>query len=101
TITSLAIQSGNGSLVDNLDGTWTYTPATNDDSSVTFAYTATDGEFFSSSTASLDLSAVNDALVASAVTLTPAAVEDNAYTITAAELLAGVSDVDGPAATIT
>ncbi|MDP3796761.1 MAG: cadherin-like domain-containing protein, partial [Polaromonas sp.] len=27
TATGLAIASGNGSLVDNLDGTWTYTPA--------------------------------------------------------------------------
>ena len=31
TATGLAIASGGGTLVDNLDGTWSYTPALNDD----------------------------------------------------------------------
>ena len=43
TATNLTIATGNGSLVDNGDGTWTYTPALNDDSSVSFSYTVTDG----------------------------------------------------------
>ncbi len=34
---------GAASLVDNGDGTWTYTPALNDDTSVSFSYTITDG----------------------------------------------------------
>ena len=63
TITSLSIESGNGSLEDHLDGTWTYTPVENDDSSVTFAYTASDGTFSASATASLDLTSINDAPV--------------------------------------
>jgi len=33
---NLAISSGNGTLVDNLNGTWSYTPALNDDTAVTF-----------------------------------------------------------------
>jgi VCBS repeat-containing protein len=64
TITALSIQSGNGALVDNGNDTWTYTPAANDDTDVTFAYTASDGELSASSTASLDLTPVNDAPVA-------------------------------------
>ncbi len=60
TITTLTIQTGGGALVDNLDGTWTYTPAADDDTAVTFAYTASDGEHAANGTASLDLTPVND-----------------------------------------
>ena len=95
-ITSLSIATGSGSLVDNGNGTWTYTPAANDDTGVTFNYTVSDGSLTSSSTASLDLVPVNDAPVASPVTLT-ASNEDAQRIITAAQLLAGVTDVDTPA----
>ena len=62
TITSLSIApGGNGSLVANGDGTWTYSPAFNDDTGVTFNYTVTDGALTASSTASLDITPVNDA----------------------------------------
>ena len=61
TITSFTLTSGNGVLEDNGDGTWTYTGALNDDSSATFSYTANDGEHSASSTAALDITAVNDA----------------------------------------
>ena len=47
----------------------------------------------------VNVAAVNDAPVATPVTL--AATEDTAYTITAATLLASVTDVDGPALSIT
>ena len=60
TITSLSIASGSGSLTANLDGTWTYTPAPDDDTSVTFNYTAWDGALSASSTATLDITPVND-----------------------------------------
>ena len=43
TATGLTISSGNGSLVDNGDGSWTYTPAANDDTAVSFSYTVSDG----------------------------------------------------------
>ena len=100
TITALSIQSGSGTLVQHLDGTWTFTPTADDDTDVTFAYTASDGEFSASSTATLDLTPVNDAPVASPVDL-GAIDEDGSRLITSAELLAGVTDVDGPAANIT
>jgi Ca2+-binding RTX toxin-like protein len=101
TITSFSIQSGLGTLVQQNATTWSYTPASNDDTSVTFAYTASDGSLSSSSTASLDITPVNDAPVAHPVTLTAIAEDSGARTITAAELLTGVTDVDGPTATIT
>jgi hypothetical protein len=100
TITSLTVQTGGGVLTDNLNGTWSYTPAADDDTSVVFFYTASDGEFSASSTASLDLTAINDAPTAVPVDL-GAIAEDGSRLITAAELLAGLSDVDGPAAAIT
>ena len=43
TATSLAIATGAGTLVDNLDGTWSYTPAAGDNTGVTFSYQVTDG----------------------------------------------------------
>jgi len=100
TITALSISSGLGTLTPVDATSWRYVPVANDDGSVTFSYTVSDGTQSASSTATLDLTPVNDAPVAGPVTLAAAA-EDEERIITAAELLAGVSDVDGPAATIT
>ena len=100
TITSLAIQSGLGALTQVNATTWSYTPGANDDTGVTFNYTASDGLLSSSSTASLDITPVNDPPATSPVTLTAIAEDSGVRVITAAELLAGVT-VDGPAATIT
>ena len=41
-VSALAISSGLGTLDDNGDGSWVYTPATDDDSGVSFSYTITD-----------------------------------------------------------
>ena len=84
TITSLSIQSGLGTLVQQNATTWSYTPASNDDTSVTFAYTASDGSLSSSSTASLDITPVNDAPVATPVTLTAIAEDSGTRVITSA-----------------
>jgi Ca2+-binding RTX toxin-like protein len=62
-ITAFTLTSGNGTLVDNGDGTWSYTPAANDDTAAAFAYTVSDGSLSASSTASLDITPVNDAPV--------------------------------------
>ena len=59
--TGIAISSGNGSLVDNGNGTWTYTPAANDDTAVSFSYTVTDGSLTAAGSATLDITPVNDA----------------------------------------
>ena len=61
-VTGLSISNGNGTLADNHDGTWTYTPAANDDTGVTFSYTVDDGHNGSvAASATLDLTPVNDA----------------------------------------
>ena len=53
--TNLEIASGNGTLDDNGDGTWNYTPAADDDSDVSFTYTITDGALSAAGNASLDI----------------------------------------------
>ena len=71
-ISGLAIASGSGTLVDNNNGTWTYTPAANDDTAVSFSYTISDNGAAPNSvagTATLDITPVNDAPTTSAVTL--------------------------------
>ena len=55
-------------MVNNANGTWTYTPAANFSGPVSFNYTASDGSLTASSTASLTLAAVNDAPAATPVT---------------------------------
>ena len=61
TAASLAISSGTGTLVDNGNGTWNYTPALNDDSTVSFSYAVTDGSLTAAGSATLDITPVNDA----------------------------------------
>jgi VCBS repeat-containing protein len=99
--TDLHVASGSGTLVDNHDGTWSYTPSLNDDTSVSFSYTVTDGSLTASGSASLDITPVNDAPVASPVTLTAIAEDSGAHIITQADLLAGVTDVDNTSAELT
>ena len=59
----LFIASGNGTLVDNGDGTWTYTPDLNDDTAVSFGYVISDGTVSVAGSATMDISPVNDAPV--------------------------------------
>ncbi len=61
TAVNLQIATGQGSLADNHDGTWSYTPALNDDSGVTFSYQVTDGTQSAAGSASLDITPVDDA----------------------------------------
>ncbi len=58
---NLTIASGKGSLINNGDGTWNYTPAADDDTEVTFSYQVTDGSLSVNASASLDITPVNDA----------------------------------------
>jgi len=90
--TNLAISSGNGTLVDNGNGTWSYTPASNDDTSVSFSYTISDGDKTVAGSATLDITPVNDAPVTTPVTLAAIAEDSGARLITQADLLANASD---------
>jgi len=78
TATNLAISSGSGTLVNNGNGTWTYTPALNDFTAVSFSYTITDGSLSAAGSATLDLTPVNDAPVTTPVTLTAIAEDSGA-----------------------
>src|SRR4029078_831709 len=103
TAINLAIASGSGTLVDNNNGTWSYTPAANDDTAVTFSYAVSDGIAAPvATTASLDITPVDETNVppvTSPVTLVAIAEDSGARLITQAELLANATDVDGPALT--
>ena len=93
-VTGLTLGAGsNGNLVNNGGGTWSYTPALNDDTEVSFNYTITDGTANVAGSATLDISPVNDAPTTSTVTLAAVA-EDNVRVITSAQLLVNAADVD-------
>ncbi|MEP5177733.1 MAG: cadherin-like domain-containing protein, partial [Marinobacter alexandrii] len=65
TAIDLVISSGAGALTDNMDGTWTYVPAADDDTDVSFEYQVTDGIAAPvAATATMDITPVNDAPVA-------------------------------------
>jgi hypothetical protein len=93
TATTLAISAGNGSLVDHGDGTWSHTPAADDDTSVSFSYTITDGTDTVAGSATLDITPDNDAPVAANDTIN--ATEDTLYNGT----LPLATDADGDTVT--
>ena len=62
-INAVGILSGGGAIVDNHNGTFSYTPAPNYNGPVVFSYTASDGTLSASSTATLNIASVNDAPV--------------------------------------
>lgn len=90
--------ASSGTLTANGDGTWTFTPAPDDDAGVTFGYDITDGVEMASGSASLDLTPVNDAPIAAADSLTTP--EDTLLVINLSELLQNDSDVEGSALSI-
>ncbi len=93
-VSALTITSGNGTLADNGDGTWTYTPAVDDNSNVIFSYDVTDGRETVAGSATLDVVGANEAPTNFPLTLT-SILEDSTRVITEAELLANASDIDG------
>ena len=93
-------QPGNGSVVDNGDGTLTYAPAVNAFGDDAFTYTVTDGNGgFGTATVSIAVAAVNDAPVTDDESVTTN--QDVALTISDTTLLDGDLDVDGDSLSIT
>ena len=101
TATDLSIAAGNGELLDNGDGTWTYTPAADDDGDVSFNYSITDGSASVAGSATLDINPVNDAPTTTPVALAAIDEDSGARLITQAELLANAADIDSPSLTAT
>ena len=90
------ISVGSGTLHDNHDTTWSYTPASNDDTSVSFSYLISDGVAPAiAASVTLDITPVNDAPTSAVVPLAAIAEDSGARVITQAELLAGASDPEG------
>ncbi len=61
TAINLALSSGDGSLIDHGDGTWTFTPTANWNGAVSFDFAVIDGIDTIGNTASLSVTAINDA----------------------------------------
>ena len=96
TLSVSALSSSNGSVTDNGDGTFTITPTANYNGAVSLSYDVIDGHGGSiAANQSYSLAAVNDAPTGSATAVLATGTEDTPYTVTAAALLAGFSDVDG------
>ena len=96
------LTADNGALVNIGDGTWTYTPTLNDDTNVSFSYDISDGTATISGSATLDILPVNDPPTQTAPVVLTAIDEDSgARIITQAQLLAGVSDTENNALTVT
>jgi VCBS repeat-containing protein len=97
TATDLAITAGTGTLVAHGDGTWSYTPALDDDTAVSFSYTIADGQGGSvAATASLDITPVNDAPV-NAVPVSQTVASNTATAISGVS----IADVDSTNVTTT
>ena len=97
---SAALVSGpsHGTLTLNANGSFSYTPGANFNGTDSFTYQVNDGAADSNvATASLTVTAVNDAPVASDDSYTAA--EDSQLTIAAPGLLANDNDLDGDALT--
>ncbi|EIZ1899569.1 tandem-95 repeat protein [Vibrio parahaemolyticus] len=95
-VENLIIDKGNGTLVDNGDGTWTFTPQIDDDTEVSFTFDIIDDEdLVVSGSANLDILPINDAPNAENDVITTE--EDTAVTIDA---LVNDSDVEGDALSI-
>ncbi|HCE2999635.1 TPA: tandem-95 repeat protein, partial [Vibrio parahaemolyticus] len=95
-VENLIIDKGNGTLVDNGDGTWTFTPQIDDDTEVSFTFDIIDDEdIVVSGSANLDILPINDAPNAENDVITTE--EDTAVTI---DVLVNDSDVEGDALSI-
>ncbi|EOK5684217.1 tandem-95 repeat protein, partial [Vibrio parahaemolyticus] len=95
-VENLIIDKGNGTLVDNGDGTWTFTPQIDDDTEVSFTFDIIDDEdLVVSGSANLDILPINDAPNAESDVITTE--EDTAVTI---DVLVNDSDVEGDALSI-
>jgi len=102
TLSVTGLTASNGTVVNNGDGTYTITPAANFNGAMTLSYSVSDGAATTAATLGYTVTAVNDApaLTGSQSTLS-AGVEDTAYVVTAAQLLAGFTDADNDTLSVT
>jgi VCBS repeat-containing protein len=91
------VDPSEGELTFNADGSYSFVPAPDFFGEVTFTYQANDGELDSNvATVTITVTPVNDAPeLTGAQAAIDDGIEDTAFTVTAAQLLQGFSDVDG------
>lgn len=91
----------NGTVTENLDGTWTITPYANFFGDMALSYYVSDSITGTAvGTQFITVIGVNDAPTGPLTGTLAAGSEDTAYTVTAAQLLQGFSDIDGNALSI-
>ncbi|MBN8534554.1 MAG: cadherin-like domain-containing protein [Rhizobiales bacterium] len=96
TLSISTISATNGTITGDAASGYTFTPAANYNGPVTLSYTVIDGQGGSvDATRTFSLASVNDGPTGPATGTLADGTEDIARGITAAELLAGFSDVDG------
>ncbi|WP_253658466.1 MULTISPECIES: tandem-95 repeat protein [unclassified Vibrio] len=96
-VTNVTIESGNGTLIDNNDGSWTYIPEADDDTEVSFSYDIIDDDGgVINGTANLDIKPVNDAPIA-----TNDAIQTDEDSQVVIDVLANDSDIEGDDLSIT
>ncbi len=89
------VQPANGTVVQNPDGTFSYTPAAGFNGADSFTYTVTDGSLTHTATVNITVNAVNDAPITQADNVVLD--EDTAATF---DVLANDSDPDGDALSV-
>ncbi|UEM03210.1 cadherin-like domain-containing protein [Skermanella rosea] len=90
-----------GELIPNEDGTWSFKPASNFNGTVSFTVTVTDGKESIETSATLEVTPVNDFPVAGEPIALETSPEDVPVILTSAQLLANASDVDRDELTVT
>ena len=101
TLTASNLTANHGTLINHANGSWTLTPENNYNGPVALSYYVTDGHGGSlAASLGFNVDAVNDAPVGAPTSVLPYGVEDLAYTVNAATLLAGISDPEGDALSV-
>ncbi|MCS0046711.1 tandem-95 repeat protein [Vibrio antiquarius] len=96
-VTNVTIESGNGTLIDNNDGSWTYIPEADDDTEVSFSYDIIDDDGgVINGNANLDIKPVNDAPIA-----TNDAIQTDEDSQVVIDVLTNDSDIEGDDLSIT
>ncbi|GAM59450.1 RTX toxin, putative [Vibrio ishigakensis] len=90
---NLSTNDPNATVVDNGDGTFTVTPSADFNGQIQFDYEVSDGELSTTTQLNLDVTPVNDAPEADAVSFDM--LEDGTLLITDEQLLANATDIDG------
>nr|WP_306265851.1 cadherin-like domain-containing protein [Pararhizobium sp. IMCC3301] len=99
-LTAGTLSVSGGTLIDNLDGTWIFTPDADFNGQIDLTFLVSDGETSIPGSGIITVTPVNDGPVAGNVDL-GATQEDTSFVITEADLLANASDIDGDTLSVT